>query len=347
MHLSDYGYHGETHFPNGLIPARVTSVHKNRFNIVCEYGEGGATLKGTPYYLSNESFPTTGDFVLIAHQQAGDSLIIKTLPRTTFFTRADPNSVFPKEQAVAANFDTVFILQSLNHDFSLRRLERYLTLAKKSRAASVVIYTKSDLVMDPTPIIQQAQAVAHDVPVLALSAATGQGLEALAPYLTPGQTVVFLGSSGVGKSSLINRIAGKELMRTHAVRQGDDKGRHTTTHRELIRLDTGVMLIDTPGMRALGMLGIKEGLSQTFEDVEALQGQCRFSNCRHQSEPGCAIQAALASGALQKERWDSYQRLRREDSFYDKKEACRQSRAEKFKAISKANHKAGKNEQLF
>ena len=241
----------------------------------------------------------------------GDSQIIATLPRRTFFSRRDPGPI-PRDQAVAANFDYVFIMQSLNMDFNPKRLERYLTLGWQSGATPVILLTKADLVEDYWEYLTQVERVASGVNTHVVSAHTGYGLERLNAYLQPGKTVVFLGSSGVGKSSLVNALAEEEIMTVNGIREDDSKGRHTTTHRQLIRLKSGVMIIDTPGMRELGMWDVSEGLGDTFSDVEAFLGKCRFSDCQHQKEPGCAIKAAIASGELDTSRWESYRTLKEE-----------------------------------
>ena len=310
MNISDYGI--VPNFENlPGIPARVTAVHKERYEIVCEHGTTHARLKTKEYYVDTQDFPTTGDFVMINYIDNGDSQIIATLPRKTFFSRREPGPI-PRDQAVAANFDYVFIMQSLNMDFNPKRLERYLTLAWQSGATPVILLTKADLVEDYWEHLAQVERVAAGVNTHVVSAHTGQGLPRLNAYLQPGMTVVFLGSSGVGKSSLVNALAGEEIMAVSAIREEDSKGRHTTTHRQLIRLNSGVMIIDTPGMRELGMWEVSEGLSDAFTDVEAFLGRCRFSDCRHETEPGCAIRAAIASGQLDPARWESYQKLKEE-----------------------------------
>ena len=248
---------------------------------------------------------------MIHYIENGDSQILATLPRRTCFSRREPGPI-PRDQAVAANFDYVFIMQSLNQDFNPKRLERYLTLAWQSGATPVILLTKADLVEDYWDYLTQVERVAVGVNTHVVSAHTGQGLSRLNAYLQPGKTVVFLGSSGVGKSSLVNALAGQEIMAVSAIREDDSKGRHTTTHRQLIRLSSGVMVIDTPGMRELGMWGASEGLVDAFSDVEKYLGRCRFSNCRHESEPGCAIKAAIAAGELDPMRWESYKNLKEE-----------------------------------
>ena len=310
MNINDYGTVPDFQNLPG-IPARVTAVHKERYEIVCAHGITHARLKTKEYYVDTQDFPTTGDFVMIHYIDNGDSLITATLPRRTFFSRREPGPV-PKDQAVAANFDYVFIMQSLNQDFNPKRLERYLTLAWQSGATPVILLTKADLAEDDWDYLMQVERVAAGVNVHVVSAHTGQGLARLNAYLQPGNTVVFLGSSGVGKSSLVNALAGEEIMAVKGIREDDSKGRHTTTHRQLIRLKSGVMIIDTPGMRELGMWDVSEGLGDAFSDVEAYIGKCRFSDCRHEKEPGCAIKAAISAGALDMARWESYQKLREE-----------------------------------
>lgn len=310
MHLNDYGIVPDH---SGLpgIPARVTAQHKERYEIVCAEGIAYARLKTKEYYAGAELFPTVGDYVMADYQENGDSRIIATLPRRTYFSRRAPGPI-PTEQAVAANFDYVFILQSLNQDFNLKRMERYLTLAWQSGATPVILLTKADLTPSYQEYLSQLAPVAAGVDVHVVSAAAGWGLEGLSPYLQPGKTLVFLGSSGVGKSSLVNALAGEELMTVGGIREEDGKGRHTTTHRQLIRLPGGVLIIDTPGMRELGMWAASEGLSDAFADVERFLGKCRFADCRHEKEPGCAIKAAIASGELDPARWESYRKLNAE-----------------------------------
>ena len=310
MYINNYGDVPNTENMPG-IPARVTAVHKERYEIVCEYGIKYARLKTKEYYVDTQNFPTTGDFVMINYIDNGDSQIIATLPRSTFFSRREPGPV-PRDQAVAANFDYVFIMQSLNMDFNPKRLERYLTLAWQSGATPVILLTKADLVEDYWEYLTQVERVAAGVNTHVVSAQMGYGLQRLNSYLQPGKTVVFLGSSGVGKSSLVNALAGEEIMTVNDIREDDSKGRHTTTHRQLIRLQSGVMIIDTPGMRELGMWDVSDGLGDAFADVENFMGKCRFSDCRHESEPGCAIKAAIASGELDIQRWESYRKLKEE-----------------------------------
>lgn len=317
------------------IPARVTAAHKERYALVCDRGECYGKLKPAVYYNDGgQAFPTTGDFVLIAYNETGDSIVTRTLPRKSYFARRNPSPGLG-EQAVAANFDSVFLLQSLNHDFNVRRLERYLALAWQSGATPVVLLTKADLVERFDEQAALASQVAAGVDIFAVSAKTGFGFDHLGGYLAPGKTVVLLGSSGVGKSSLVNALAGEPVMTVSSIREDDSKGRHTTTHRQLIRLKSGVMIIDTPGMRELGMPEANEGIRESFADVERYFPLCRFSNCRHESEPGCAVKAAIESGELSAARWASYQKLRRESSYSaDQTEYLRQKQ-QRFTEIAK------------
>ena len=310
MNRNDYGNLPNTENLPG-IPARVTAVHKERYEIACEHGIIHARLKTKEYYVEEGVFPTVGDFVMINYIADGDSQIIATLPRRTFFSRREPGPV-PYEQAIAANFDYVFIMQSLNMDFNPKRLERYLTIAWQSGATPVILLTKADLVEDYWDFVSAVERVAAGVNIHVVSAHTGYGLGRLNAYLQPGNTVVFLGSSGVGKSSLVNALAGEEVMAVSGIREDDSKGRHTTTHRQMIRLASGVLIIDTPGMRELGMWDVSDGLGEAFQDVEAFLGKCRFRDCRHDGEPGCAVQAAIDAGELDAARWESYRKLKEE-----------------------------------
>lgn len=317
------------------IPARVTAVHKERFALVCDRGECFGRLKSSVYFNgATENFPTTGDFVLIAYNDQGDSVITQTLPRRSYFARKNPTPGEP-DQAVAANFDSVFIMQSLNHDLNPKRLERYLTLAWQSGAVPAVLLTKRDL-SDTLPAqMLEVQRVAAGAEVFAVSAKTGDGIDALESYLRPGKTIVLLGSSGVGKSSFVNALAGEPVMTVSEIRENDSKGRHTTTHRQLIRLASGLMIIDTPGMRELGMLDASAGLSESFADVEQYFHQCRFSDCSHEREPGCAVQAAIAAGELPLSRFESYQKLQRESRYAANQADYLKQKQQKFTEIAK------------
>ena len=339
MNLSQYGFSPELLPENAQgLPARITAVHRGRFALISEAGEGYGKLKSAEYDSGREEYPTVGDFVLIHPVPGGDSQIIRTLPRKSFFSRRDPDRG-RGEQIIAANFDLVILLQSLNQDFNIRRLERYLTLAWQSGASPVVVLTKSDLTSDPNTYLLQAQTIALGCPILTVSAKTGEGLDDLKKTLCPGMTSVFLGSSGVGKSSLVNALAGEPLMDVGEIREDDGKGRHTTTHRQLLLLPNGTILIDTPGMRELGMWDVSSGLGESFADIEALQTRCRFRDCTHNTEPGCSIREAIENGELSQERWESYQSLRREAKYSDDKEAYLREKQQWYKNIAKWNRR--------
>lgn len=316
MNIKDYGFNDDL-IPDNTsgIPARITAVHKGRFGIVSDIGESYAQLKSKEYFYGDAVFPTVGDFVLIDYVENGDSRITTTLKRKTYFSRRDPDKG-RGEQAVAANFDYVFIMQSMNNDFNTKRLERYLTAVRQSKAVPVIVLTKADLSDDYLPYILDVSRVAPpDVSTHIVSAKTGFGLCELSKYLVKSNTLVFLGSSGVGKSSLVNALAGEEIMDVNGIREDDSKGRHTTTHRELIMLKNGVMIIDTPGMRELGMWDVSQGLSESFADVERFIGKCKFRDCKHEIEPGCAIREAIENGELDISRFESYQKLKAEAKF--------------------------------
>lgn len=335
MNIKDYGYIPKEGQEDIGVVARITACHKNKFEFVCDWGDGLAHLKTSEYFIGEELYPTTGDFVVLDYRTDGESIILKTLERRTCFKRVDPSSNGKGAQIAAANFDFVFIMQSLNQNFNPSRLERYLTLAWESGAVPVVILTKADIAVDIQDKIREAKRVCPGVEVIAVSSKTGYGMERLNGYLTTGKTIVFLGSSGVGKSSLVNALAGKDVMSVSEIRAADGRGRHTTTHRQLIMLDSGVMVIDTPGMRELGMWDAAEGLTLSFADVERYFGECRFRDCRHQSEPGCAVKAAIARGELSRERWESYLQLKKESSYSEGKDDYLHQKYQRNRKIAK------------
>lgn len=325
--LQQYGYI-EVETPSmGLIPGRVTELQRDQYTIMTEQGEVSAVLKGAFYHTvgNREEFPCVGDFVYIQYNENGASRIAKLLPRRSKFSRADYSghaAGYAKtilEQVVATNFDYVFIVSSLNWDFKISRIMRYLTQTRQSGSQPVVILTKADLAPDFSITLAEVQKTAPNIPVHVVSSHTGSGLEGLSEYLQPGKTVVFLGMSGVGKSSLLNALMNQEVMAVKGIRETDSRGRHTTTHRQLFMLPSGAMVIDTPGMRELGLFDADDGISAGFNDVEELFTRCRFNDCRHQTEPGCAVLAALADGSLVPEHWERYLVQKRENKFVDNK----------------------------
>lgn len=311
--IESWGYRGGA-LEKG-VPARVLGTWGDYYRVVCDAGEGVARKKASAFHGKPDAVvPTTGDFVALKWNPQGESRILSTLPRTSKFERAAAGTQGRKSQIVAVNFDTLFFLMSANQNFNVRRLERFLSLGRASGASVVVLVTKCDLPDFSAELLAEARAHAGGAPVFALSAMTGEGLDQLAPYVLPGRTLAFVGSSGVGKSSLVNALAGEELMPTLEIREWDAKGRHTTTERELVKLPCGTMVIDTPGMREIGMWEADAGIADAFADVETLIARCRFSDCRHETEPDCAVKAALADGSLSAERWQAYRRLKAESA---------------------------------
>lgn len=270
-------------------------------------------------------------------------MIYETLKRESSFSRtastSDRNHKLHNqhEQLVAANFDYVFIIQSLNNNFNLHRIERYLSLAWESGGVPVIVLTKSDLVSNVQEYIEQVENIAFGVEIYAVSCVTKQGLDNLEKYFSKGNTIVFLGSSGVGKSTLVNTLYGKEVMKTSEIREEDSRGRHTTTSRNLIMLPNGAMIIDTPGMRELGMWDAESGISKTFQDIEKHLGMCKYSNCTHTNEPGCKILEAIEKGEIQRERFDEYLKLQKESEYNTNSDEYLKNKREKFKEISKIN----------
>lgn len=324
----------------GLVPGRVAVQQRGLSIVVTEQGELQARPSGRLVRDAPEGgLPVAGDWVAVAARPAeGAGTIHAVLPRRTQFQRRAPDS--PQAvQVVAANVDVTLLVLALTADFNLRRLERYLAAAWQSGARPVVVLTKSDLDPDPSAALAAAAAVAVGAPVLTVSALSGAGLADLAELLPPGDTAAVLGSSGAGKSTLVNALAGGDRMATAAVRADDQRGRHTTTHRELVLLPGGALLLDTPGMRELGLIDVDDGLDAAFDDIARLAGRCRFSDCRHDSEPGCAIREALDRGALDPARWRAFAKLQRELSRREHKDdrLARTAERRRWGAIAKAN----------
>lgn len=347
MNIKDYGLKEEKIAGkiNG-IPARIITTYRDRYEIVSDKGKGFARLKkGSFYDNPNAIYPTIGDFVMIEWNSMGDSQIVETLKRDSSFSRAsssaDRNHEMhtQHEQLVAANFDYVFIMQSLNDNFNIRRIERYLTLAWESGAIPVIVLTKCDLVDDVESYISEVESVAIGVDVYAISCKAKIGLEKLQKYFKKGNTLVFLGSSGVGKSTLVNTLIGEDVMKTSEIREDDSRGRHTTTNRQLLMLPTGAMVIDTPGMRELGMWNCDDGIDKTFQDVEKYFGTCKFSDCTHTSEPGCKVLEAIKNGELSEERYNAYMKLKNEARYNSDSESYLREKRNKFKEIAKQNRK--------
>lgn len=299
----------------GLYVGRVFSQSKDLYKVMCENGEMMAEVSGKFRFEAKtlSEFPAVGDFVMLDRDVSanGNAIIHHVLSRKSAFIRKAAGTS-NNEQVVASNIDTVFICMSLNNDFNLRRLERYLSIAWDSGAVPVIVLTKSDLSDDMEQKLHEVDTVAVGVDVLVTTAMREDGYFQIMRYIKEGQTIAVIGSSGVGKSTLINRLIGEDKLDTKGLRN-DDKGKHTTTRRELILLKNGGIIIDTPGMRELGLESAN--LSKTFADIDELAFMCKFHDCTHASEPGCAVQKAICGGTLSVERLISYQKLKKEAKY--------------------------------
>lgn len=314
MNLQDLGWNA--HFADAfqpyaeqdLIPARVVARHHGPCELLSEHGPLGGVTAGR---MDEDALPVVGDWVAVRPLEGErKALIVAVLPRRGAFTRKEAwrRAV---AQVVAANVDTAFLVTAFGHDLNPRRLERYLTAAWDSGADPVIVVNKLDLAEDPADELALVESVAVGVPVYAVSSKSGEGFDELDAQLHPGRTIALLGSSGVGKSTLLNRLLGQERQSTGET-SGDGRGRHTTTKRELVPLPSGALLIDTPGMRELALWADEESLDVTFAEIPQLAAQCRFTDCAHDREPGCAVRAALADGGLEPARYESYCKLQRE-----------------------------------
>lgn len=303
----------------GLFPARVAIEHRREYAVLSESGTMPARCSGRLVHqaLSRRHYPAVGDWVAAEPRGGETATIHAVLPRRSILSRAAAGGG-ADEQVMAANVETLFIVTGLDQNHNLRRIERYLVLGRESGAEVVVLLNKTDLCDDAAERRRAVEGIAGGAAVISLSALTGDGLAAIEPFLCEGRTVALLGSSGVGKSTLVNRRCGGGQA-TGSVREDDSKGRHTTTARHLIPLPGGGLLLDTPGMRELGLWDGAEGLDATFGDVTGLIARCRFRDCGHETEPGCAIRAALESGELEPDRFASWRKLQREQAFADRR----------------------------
>lgn len=318
----------------GLVPARVALEHTHIYRVLTEDGEWLARVSGRLRHRagSRVDFPAVGDWVAVERgAHGGDARIRGVLPRFSRFSRrsaGDPT----EEQIVAANINTVFLVGGLDGDFNPRRIERYLVVAWESGATPVVVLNKADLAEHPEQMVEEASRVAPGVPVHAVSCRVPESLGVLRVHLGYGQTGALLGSSGVGKSTIVNQLVGRELMRTRDVRESDSRGRHTSTARQLVLLPTGGVLVDTPGMRELQLWDTGEALGGAFADIDRLAADCRFRDCSHLHEPGCAVRAAVDAGELAEGRLASYQKLRDEQAFQSRQQDQRAQIEEKRQA---------------
>jgi ribosome biogenesis GTPase len=336
-----------SHFQDGHTVGRVAVEQKNTYILYTEFGELSAEVSGKMRHQAagRQDFPAVGDWVVISLIMGEPRATIqKILPRKSKFSRKAVGAL-TEEQIVATNIDTVFLVSGLDLDFNKRRIERYLILVWESGANPVIILNKADVCDQVEQRRAEVEEIAPRVPIVVLSALENKGVDSLTAYLGTGQTVALIGSSGVGKSTITNQLAGQDIQAIQSVRLGDNRGRHTTTHRELIILPSGGLLIDTPGMRELQLWAGSDGLQETFSDIETFTDQCRFRNCKHEKEPGCAVQQALLDGSLDEDRFRNYQKLQQELDYLNRKQDQKAYLVEKerWKKITKFQRKNRKH----
>nr|WP_257350881.1 ribosome small subunit-dependent GTPase A [Pseudalkalibacillus decolorationis] len=322
------------------VPGRVALEHKGMYTLLTESGELKGEISGKMRFEAStrEDYPAVGDWVMCQVRENEQSATIHSiLPRSSKFSRKMAG-VTTEEQIIATNIDTVFLVNALNRDFNVRRIERYLLMAWESGANPVLVLSKSDLCEDVEERVREVETVAFGLPIHIISSEKEVGIDELLPYLAEGKTGALLGSSGAGKSTLVNRLYGQEIQKVKEIREGDDKGKHTTTHRELFLMPQGGLLIDTPGMRELQLWNSSEGLSESFQDVENLSELCKFRDCQHVEEPGCAVQESIATGELSNDRYNAYKKLQRELAYLERKnnQRAQQQEKAKWKKITKS-----------
>ena len=346
MNLNELGWddHFSKHFESlgrsDFLPARVLIETARIYSVFCVSGELSAEVSGKLVHEASgrQDFPVVGDWVAVKPSSAEQKATIHdVLPRKSAFIRKEAGKR-TEAQVVAANIDTVFMVCGLDGDFNLSRIERYLAVAWESGAKPVVVLNKTDIYADVADAVETVESLAPGISVLPMSATQNTGIDALGAHIHFGETVAFLGSSGVGKSSLVNALLGMEKQLVRDVRGDDSRGRHTTVHGEIFVLPEGGVLIDTPGLRELQLWSDNEGLARAFDDIEELSGQCRFKNCRHDTEPGCAISEALEDGTLTDRRWQSYTKLKKELNHLENRQDTKGKLVEKKRKKDLAMH---------
>lgn len=332
----------------GYLPGRVIAEHRQYLIVITPQGENIAVVSGTLRYRaqSRADYPAVGDWVVLSPFQPGErSKVQAVLPRQTRISRKSAGDEI-SEQIIGANIDTLFIVSSLNQDFNMRRLERYLVLAQNSGSQTVVVMNKADLCDDIPARLAQLSLISQAIPVLVVSALDSESVAPLRAYLAPGKTLAMIGSSGVGKSSLLNALTQQDLQRVQAIRQQDARGRHTTVHRQLFALpDNQGLMLDSPGIREIQLWEGGEGLEAAFADIQTLVSHCRFRDCRHEKEPDCAVNEALASGILDKKRWRNYLKLSDETLYLEQRKA--QMREIQTRIKAKNQYKKARREALY
>jgi len=331
----------QSYASRGLLLGRVSVVHSDRYRLYTARGETHAEAIGALLYRTERSaWPAVGDWVAAEPVGPAECMIHAVLPRRTIFSRRAAGDR-QQEQVIAANIDLALIVCGLDGDFNVRRIERYLTLAHASNVATAIVLNKADVCADLNARMAEAARVSGGAPVVAITARAAQGIEPVRRLVGPGVTVALLGSSGVGKSTLVNRLLGVERQTVQEVRESDSRGRHTTTYRELLPLPQGGALIDTPGMRELQLWADQDSLDSAFAEIADLAGRCRYRDCSHVVETGCAIRAAMEAGELDASRWESYRKLRAEIAFHTRQTDVQAAQAQKkkWKAIHKAMRK--------
>jgi ribosome biogenesis GTPase len=355
MQLVDLGYNDELeklrveNNLEGFDIGRVVSEHKERYIVKTEKGDLEAEITGNMRFTarSREDFPAVGDWVALTIYDSEFSVIHKILPRFSMISRQAVGR-FGEIQIIATNVDYAFIVQAVDRDFNINRLERYLTICYSSKVRPIIVLTKSDLVDEQTiaEIIDSIDRRLENIPVIAISNATQDGYEALKKMIEKGKTYCMLGSSGVGKSTLLNNLSGRAVMRTDAISTSTNKGRHVTSHRELIVLDNGGMLVDNPGMREVGIVDAAHGLETTFEKIFGFAQNCRFKDCTHAHEAGCSVLEAVEKGEIDKSSYDSYLKMEREKVHFESSVVERRKKDKDFGKMLK-NYKKGMEKNKY
>lgn len=321
---------------------RVVAEHKERYVVATETGEVDAEVTGNLRFSANsrEDFPAVGDWVALITYDESTAIIHKTLPRRTVITR-QAVSRFGEVQVIAANVDSAFLVQAVDRDFSVNRLERYLTICYASGIDPVIVLTKTDLLSEEqvNALTKEIKTRVKDVPLLALSNETKQGYDRLKSHIEPGKTYCLLGSSGVGKSTLLNNLSGKEVMKTGVIGEQSNRGRHITSHRELVVLESGGILIDNPGMREVGIADTSDGLETAFNQISELADRCKFKDCTHTNETACAVLEAVGNGSLDPESYENYLKMEKEKNHFESSVADRKKKEKQLGKILKDYHK--------